>query len=160
MRIHPDTPDAGTVKAAAASLRPEDPPAWGRMSAPRMLEHCARFHEVYLGRRPTPLLVRVLGRLVGGPFIRRFLARSPLEMPRGMRTLPGLQVDGADDGADDRADEVAFTAARDRFLATFDEIEARSGTWDHPLYGRIDAEVGKALARHHAAHHLHQFGKL
>ena len=45
-------------------------------------------------------------------------------------------------------------------LATLDEVEAIQGAWDHPLYGRLDAEVAKAAARHHTAHHLHQFGAL
>ena len=152
--IHPELPDAHAIRTAVVAMRPEDEPAWGRMTAPQMLEHLARFHEVYLGRVPVPGLMRFLARLVGGPFVRKFLATSPWEMKRGMGTMPQLRMDRV------LVDEDQFDTVRSRVLATFDEIHAKTGSWDHPLYGSIDARTGQALARHHAAHHLHQFGKL
>lgn len=152
--IHPDVPDFAAVRSAVRALAPTDAARWGSMDAPRMVEHCARFNEVYLGRIEEGWAVRILARLFGGFAIRRFLATSPFEMKKGMTTLPALRM------AEEDFDAGRFEASRTRFLETLAEIEAISGAWAHPLYGRIDAEVGKALARHHAAHHLHQFGRL
>jgi hypothetical protein len=58
------------------------------------------------------------------------------------------------------APETPFEQNVEHLLETFQAIDRISGTWDHPLYGSIDAEAGKAMVRAHAAHHLHQFGLL
>jgi hypothetical protein len=153
-RFHPDIPDFATIRDAFESLEPTDAARWGTMDAPAMLEHVARFNEMYLGRVRVPGWTRVLARLFGGLFIRRLLATSPFETKRGMTTLPVLRV--AAEGAGD----ARFEEARVRLLRTLDEIEAMSGEWDHPLYGGLAADMGKALVRHHAAHHLNQFGRV
>jgi len=151
--IHPDTPDIAAVRGAFEALEAADERRWGTMTAPQMAEHIARFNEIYLGRIRVGGVTGFLARLVGKLFIRRFLAVSPYEMKRGMGTLPSIRIEEPVDGA-------AFENARARVLSTCAEIEAKTGEWDHPLYGRIPAEVGRALARHHAAHHLRQFGRL
>ncbi|MEK9501414.1 DUF1569 domain-containing protein [Gaopeijia maritima] len=151
---HPDLPDAATLSAAAARLESTTRPQWGRMSAPQMVEHCARFNEIYLGRQAVSPVVRLLARMFGGLFIKKFLRASPFEMQRNMKTLPELQM------TSEPAEPDHFEADRARLLATLAEIESITGRWKHPLYGTIDAEVGRALTRHHLAHHLHQFGVL
>ncbi len=151
--IHPDTPDIAAVRGAFEALEATDQRRWGTMTAPQMAEHVARFNEIYLGRIEVGGIMGFLARLVGKPFIRRFLATSPYAMKRGMGTIPAIRME-------EPVDEAAFEDARARVLSTFDEIEAKTGEWDHPLYGKIPAEVGRALARHHAAHHLRQFGRL
>lgn len=152
--IHPDTPAPDTIRAAVGRLTPQTSARWGTLNATGMLEHVARFHEIYLGRRSAPLPVRVLARLIGRPMIGKFLATSPFKMQRGMRTLPGLRIDAREVKAE------SFQRERARMLETFDEIHALVGEVAHPLYGRMDAEVVRALTRHHAAHHLSQFGVL
>lgn len=153
-QIHPDTPAPDAIREAVARLTPQTSRRWGTLSSTGMLEHVARFHEIYLGRRSTPWPVRALARLIGRPMIGKFLATSPFKMQRGMRTLPGLRIEAAD------VDAGSFEAHRARMLETFDEIDTLVGEVVHPLYGRIDADVVKALTRHHAAHHLSQFGLL
>jgi hypothetical protein len=152
--IHPDTPSPDAIREAVARLTPKTVARWGTMNAVGMLEHVARFHEIYLGRRSAPWLVRVLARLFGRPMIRKFLATSPSEMQRGMRTLPGLRIEA------DSVSDASFESVRARVLETFDELHATTGEVVSPLYGRIEAEVVQALTRHHAAHHLLQFGVL
>lgn len=152
--FHPHLPDHATVRSAFLRLEPDTPGRWGTLDATGMLEHCARFNETYLGRRKVSWMVRILGRLLGGVFVKKFLSDSPFAMKRGMGTLPSIRVEPSD------ADAAGFEDARGRLLATLDEIGAIRGTWDHPLYGRMDAEKGKALVRHHCTHHLHQFGVL
>lgn len=151
--LHPDLPDAATLTAAVARLEPTTRPQWGRMSAPQMVEHCVRFNDIYLGRQTMSPVMRLLARLFGGFFIRKFLRASPFEMPRNMKTLPQLQIEA-------EPAEGSFEVDRTRLVDSLTEIEAIRGRWKHPLYGSIDAEVGRALARHHLAHHLHQFGVL
>lgn len=157
--LHPDLPDAATLSAAAARLEPTTRPNWGRMSAPQMVEHCRRFNEIYLGRQAVSPVMRILARIFGGFFIRKFLRVSPFEMQRNMKTLPQLQAEDGPGGAPEKP-AGDFEADRTRLLHTLHEIEAITGRWRHPLYGSIDAETGRALARHHLAHHLHQFGVL
>lgn len=152
--IHPDIPDHTTVRDAFERLSPEATPRWGTLDATGMLEHCARFNELYMGRRGAPLPVRVLARLFSGLAVRKFTGASPFEMQHGMKTLSAIRVDPSS------ADQDTFEATRARLLATLDDLDAIEGTWAHPLYGRIDAESGKAMARSHAAYHLHQFGLL
>ena len=152
--IHPDTPAPDTIREAVARLTPETSARWGTLNATGMLEHVARFHEIYLGQRSAPWPVRMLARLIGRPMIGKFLATSPFKMRRGMRTLPGIRIDASEVKAE------SFETERARMLGTFDEIHALMGEVVHPLYGRIDADVVKGLTRHHAAHHLSQFGVL
>lgn len=152
VRPHPDLPDMEAVVAAFRRLEPDTEADWGRMDAPQMVEHLRRFNEIYLGRRPSPLLVRLLGRVLGGFFIKKLVTSSPFEMRHNMGTMPQIKMQPGS------APETPFEANVEKLLETFHEIDRISGTWDHPLYGSIDAEVGKALVRHHATHHLHQFG--
>jgi hypothetical protein len=151
--IHPDIPDAAEVRRAFEALEATDERRWGKMTAAQMTEHIARFNEIYLGRLKLGGFMGLMARLFGKFFVKRFLGVSPYEMKRGIGTIPAIRIE-------EPIDEEAFEAARTRILRTFEEIEARSGTWDHPLYGEIPAEVGRALARSHAAHHLRQFGRL
>lgn len=151
--IHPDIPDISEVRSAFETLDAGDARQWGTMSAAQMAEHIARFNEIYLGRLKIGGFMGMMARMFGKFFVRRFLAANPYEMKRGMSTLPAIRIE-------EPVDADAFEAARRRVLSTFEEIEAKSGEWDHPLYGTIPAEVGKALARSHAAHHLRQFGRL
>lgn len=154
LTAHPEIPDAATVRAGFERLSPDTQARWGTLDAPAMLEHIARFNELYLGRRQPSWMVRTLARLFAGPFLKKLLSVSPFDTQRGMRTLGDLRVEPS------TVDGAAFEEARARVISTLDELDAIRGTWDHPLYGSIDAETGKALVRHHAAHHLHQFGVL
>jgi len=134
-------------------LEVEDTPTWGTMTAPQMVEHCTRFNDLYLGRARAPFMIRIIARLFGGGFVRKLLEKSPFAMKRGIGTLGQLRVQ-------EPMDPNRFAQAKDNLSTTLHQIEAISGTWNHPLYGRIEASVGQALARHHLTHHLHQFGKL
>ena len=41
---------------------------------------------------------------------------------------------------------------------SFDMKNNPSVMVDHPLYGRVSAELVKKLVVHHTSHHFHQFG--
>ena len=147
-----DTPSFEGLRDALLRLDATTRPDWGKLDAQGMLEHCSRFVDLYLGRVPVSGAIRFAARWMGPLFLRRMVAKSPLDTPRNMRTLGALQPEAVD--AETFADALA------RFRSGLDEIEALEGEMDHVLYGPTDAASIKTLVRHHAAHHFHQFGLL
>lgn len=117
-----------------------------------MLRHCARFMELYLGAIGVNVGVRLLARLFGPMFLRRFIVKPLGGTPKNMRTLQSIRAD--EPGVLD------FDSERALFLQALSGVEALEGEVDHGLYGVMDAEEAKALVRHHTAHHFHQFGLL
>lgn len=151
---HPDIPTLARVRQAAGRLEATTAPRWGEMSAPEMVEHCTRLNRMYLGDTSAPWWVKPFTRLFRGPILRKFLETSPFDFPRGVGTLPSLKVQTSEVAAED------FERARAELVDTLDRTGEVTGRWKHPLYGSIDAELGKALVRTHTAHHLNQFGVL
>lgn len=153
----PDTPTLDALRAALPALRPDTTPAWGRLDATGMAQHCARFVDLYAGRVPVARPIRLLARLVGPLFLKRVVAKSPTRTPRNLSTLPALRVDAT---APAERDPAHFADARTRLDAALAEAATWTGTLDHVLYGPTDAETARNLVRHHTGHHFHQFGLL
>ena len=147
-----DTPTLAELAAALDHLQADTTPRWGKMNAPQMVRHSARFTDLYLGRIPVALPIRLLARLIGPIFLRKVLRGSPTATPKNLGTLPAIR--SAPDLEVDLAAEVADLRAR------FDEVAALEGTLDHPMYGKMEAESCRSLVRHHTAHHFNQFGLL
>ncbi len=147
-----DTPNFDEIRAAIGRLTPETERRFGTMSPGAMLRHTDRFVDLYLGNIAVKPWIRFAAKLVGPPFLRRMMAKSATESPKGMKTLPQIRVSSDDD--------VNFEQERSRFLEHLGMVEALEGTLDHALYGKLDAASAKGLVRHHTAHHLHQFGLL
>lgn len=147
-----DTPTLDELIAAVDRLEPGTTPAWGKLNAPSMLEHCARFVDLYLGRLTVSRPIRIMARLIGPLFLKRVLAKSPTATPKNLRTLGEISVDP------DLITE--FEPAADRLRAGLREVAGLSGVCQHVMYGDTDAETLQALVRHHTAHHFHQFGLL
>jgi hypothetical protein len=59
-----DGTSADEVKARLGQLRPGSERLWGKMSAPQMVEHCARSLEWAVGDTKPPRVL--IGRLIGG----------------------------------------------------------------------------------------------
>lgn len=146
----PDTPSLATLEEIFTRLRVDQKARWGKMNATQMTRHCAQFIDLYLGRVPVAFPIRMIARAIGPFFLRRVLAKSPLETPRNLSTLPALRVD--EDATLQHATE------RDRLLEGFREVSRLSGTISHPLYGATEAADIQNLVRHHTAHHANQFG--
>lgn len=151
---HPDIPSLDEVRAATERLEATMTPGWGKMTAPDMVEHCTRLNRMYLGELSAPFWVKPVTRLFRGMILRKFLETSPFDFSRGVGTLPSFKVEPGE------VEDGEFERVRSELLATLDRTAQITGTWDHPLYGKIDAELGKALVRTHTTHHLHQFGEL
>ena len=142
-----DTPTLDQLRALFAQLPADRAPDWGQMDASRMLEHCRRFNDLCLGRVRVGRGVRILARLIGPMFIKRFVRNSALRSPRSLRTLDAIRV----------VDPTEIEAARAALLNSIDEIAAVADGHRHPLYGSMRAVDVRNLARHHMAHHAHQF---
>lgn len=147
-----DTPTLQELETALAALGEGTRPAWGRMTAPQMVQHCRGFVDLYLGDVQVAAPVRWIARLIGPLFLKKVLAKSPLETPKNLGTLPALRAK--------EGEAVDFEAECTALRAGFQRLRALEGTVRHPLYGKADAETCRALVRHHTAHHFHQFGLL
>ena len=150
MEFHAETPSAEQLTAALAALEAGTQPAWGKLDAPGMVLHVNRFMELYLGERKMGGFAGWMARHLGKVFLRRVAVKSPFETPRNLATAPVLAVRA---GAD-LAGEV------ERFAVLLGQIEALTGTYEHPVYGAMPADDVKGLVRHHTAHHFFQFGLL
>ena len=117
-----------------------------------MLRHCSRFMELYLGAMNVGLALRLIGRWLGPPFLRRFIVRPLGETPRNMRTMQPLRLS--------EGETLDFTEVRRLFLEGLAGVESLNGIVHHRLYGSMRAEDAQALVRHHTAHHFYQFGLL
>ncbi|MEM9381254.1 MAG: DUF1569 domain-containing protein [Planctomycetota bacterium] len=147
-----DTPTLADLAAALDRLDAGTTPRWGKMDAPQMVRHSARFADLYLGRIPVSLPIRLVARMIGPMFLRKVLRGSPTATPKNLGTLPAIR--SVPDQEIDFAAEVAELRAR------FDEVAALDGVVDHPMYGKMEAESCRSLVRHHTAHHFNQFGLL
>ncbi len=145
-----DTPSFDDLRHIFDELNPEGDPRWGKMNRSQMVKHCRGFIDLYLGRVPTNFVIRALARMIGGVFLKKVLAKSPLETPKNMGTIPAIRANP--DLALDFPLEVR------KLLDGFREIEALTGLINHPLYGKTHAEDIQSLVRHHTAHHANQFG--
>ena len=147
-----DTPTLDELRAALARATADTPARWGKMDCPQMVKHCRELIDLYQGRAHVAAPMRWLARWIGPFFLRRTLGKSPTRTPRNLSTLPAIRAK--------EGEALDLEAERARLLVGLDEIEALTGTVDHPLYGPTDARDVVNLVRHHTAHHLNQFGLL
>lgn len=129
------------------SLSPDRSPAWGKMSVGQMLEHCARFNELCLGRIRPGWPIRLLARCLGPLFLRKLMGKSATEGPRELATLPQIRV----------VDPVDFAAAQARLQDAILGLRDLPAGHRHPLYGMMSGDDVRTLARYHMGHHAHQF---
>ena len=144
-----DPAAAAEVKARIASLRPDSPRQWGKMSVAQMLAHCIVSMEGAVGdRRPKRLL---FGRLMGG-LVKNKAIHGPDPLPRNSPTDPTFVI----------VDERDLEQERARLLALVDRFAAggaqKCTTHPHSFFGRLTPEEWAILMYKHLDHHLRQFG--
>ncbi len=143
-----DPATAAEVKARIASLRPDSPRQWGRMSVAQMLAHCATSMETAVDdRRPKRLLI---GRLIGG-LVKRSVVNGPRPLGRNAPTDPTFVV----------ADQRDLERERARLLALVDRFAAGGAmqctTHPHSFFGPMTPSEWSVLMYKHLDHHLRQF---
>lgn len=139
-----DTARRDALVARLDRLRHDQPPRWGKMSAPQMVTHMIeafrmRDGELSIRRMRVPLrqLVKWVALYVlpfpkGAPTARELLTRKPTTWD---------------------ADVAALRAAI--LAATRPAAQARIG--DHPIFGHMTADDWGVLLHKHTDHHLRQF---
>jgi hypothetical protein len=147
-----DTPSFDELRRIFGELAPEGEPRWGTMDRGQMVKHCRGFIDLYQGRVKTNWVIRLLARMIGGAFLKKVLAKSPLETPKNMGTIPAIRAK--------QGEPLDFQHEVQQLLGGFREIEALTGIVQHPMYGPTHAEDIQSLVRHHTAHHANQFGLL
>lgn len=136
-----------SIVARIAQLTPESAPAWGRMTAPQMLAHCADALRMAYGDLPCAPKDVPLARLA--PV--KWLILHVLPFPKGSPTARELLARTPSAWGDERA---AIVALVDRF-----EREVNRPNWPaHPLFGPLTGKEWGTLACKHLDHHLRQFG--
>ena len=127
-------------------LTPESRPAWGRMSAPRMVAHLSDAMRMALGDLPTKSKRLPLRHTPLKQLIVYFMP-----FPKNAPTAPELL--SSEPGEWAAALETCRTLI-DRFAA-----ERRDRDWpEHPAFGRLTAAQWGILGYRHMDHHLRQFG--
>jgi len=146
MRTLWNADDRASLHARFARLTPETRPAWGSMSASRMLVHVtdgvrSALGELDVAPRSGPLAMWPLNNLV----------MFHLPWPKGAPTAPELL---ARTPAEWSAELEALRTALDRF-----GTRSLEGTWPrHAAFGHIGGDRWGRLLYRHTDHHLRQFG--
>jgi oxepin-CoA hydrolase/3-oxo-5,6-dehydrosuberyl-CoA semialdehyde dehydrogenase len=159
MKVRFDVNDPGLREAflrtllrdAIASLQPQDPPRWGRMTAQQMLEHLAWSFELSTGRAQVDCPIPEEKRERMKAFLYHNRPTPPDFMnPALEEGLPALQYAGLPEAAAALGREV------DRFL---EQAGSQAGAvHTHPVFGPLGVEEWSRSHFKHGCHHLLQFG--
>ena len=131
------------------NLNKEAVPSWGKMNASQMLNHCNLFIDLYLNKIEVPWLMRTISRVLSPIFINYILKKDYTQAPKNLNTYSKIRVDDL---------SIDFEKEKSRLIEQLHQIDELQGMVDHPLYGRVSAELVKKLVVHHTSHHFHQFG--
>ena len=131
------------------NLKKEALPSWGKMNASQMLNHCNLFIDLYLNKIEVPWLMRTISRVLSPIFINYILKKDYTQAPKNLNTYNKIRVDDL---------SIDFEKEKNRLIEQLQQIDDLQGMVDHPLYGRVSAELVKKLVVHHTSHHFHQFG--
>ena len=137
------------IRRRLATLRPDSPRQWGKMSAPQAVAHMSVGLESALGDREIPQVW--FGKLIG-PFVKKFALGDDKPFARNAPTAPEFLIAGERDLAREREKLLGLI---DRFVAGGPAaLEGRR----HAFFGRMTAEEWAVLQYKHLDHHLRQFG--
>ncbi len=129
-----------------ARLSPEAKPRWGRMNAPQMLAHLAKWMQMAEGGMETaemklPLRYPPLKQLV----------IYWLPWPKGIPTAPELVCRETFDWAIEQA------AVRE-LVHSFEKRDPKAPWPVHPAFGKLTSRAWGVLGYRHMDHHFRQFG--
>ncbi|HWL39805.1 MAG TPA: DUF1569 domain-containing protein [Gemmatimonadaceae bacterium] len=127
-------------------LSPDARPRWGRMNAPQMLAHLARWMQMADGGMETadmklPYRYPPLKQLV----------IYWLPWPQGVPTAPELVCT-------EQFDWASESAAVRRLVHTFEKRDPRAPWPVHPAFGKLTSRAWGVLGYRHIDHHFRQFG--
>ena len=140
-----DRDDCAALIQRLQRVRPDAAPAWGTLTAPRMLCHVADQMRVALGDVPCQPAHTLATRTL----LKFLVVNTGLRPPRGkIRTAPEMLA--------------SQPATWDADVATCVELARRIGAGSahavHPTFGPLSPEEWGRLSWKHVNHHLVQFG--
>lgn len=142
--------DNDRIRQRIASLTPDSPRQWGKMSVGGMICHLHDSFELGLGERHA----RPISLPIPKGLIKVVALGIPIPWPKNLMTMPEVRqgAGGTPPGifVDDRARLLDVLA---RFAAS-QELDKTS----HPLFGKISRADWLRWGYLHADHHLRQFG--
>lgn len=126
-------------------LSPESKPAWGQLTAPRMICHVSDQLRVALGDLPS----KDQSNLVKRTLVRLLVVHTPFEPPPGkIQTAPEMLTTQPTSWEED--------------CGTFESLVQRlaesGGFQPHPAFGPLSKDEWGRLSWKHINHHLRQFG--
>lgn len=131
-----------------ATLTSADTPAWGRLTAPRMLAHITDGLRMSVGDLTCAPKNIPLAR----SFPLKQLIINWLPFPKNTPTAPELLAREPGPWAEETA---AFAALIERFAAG-----KTPSRWPaHPVFGQLTEKQWGVLGYRHLDHHLRQFGR-
>lgn len=142
--------DLETVLSHLNKLKAETKPAWGKMSAQRMVEHLTDTIRIATGENPQELIIPE-------DKVERMVAFLYSDKPMAQ----DMQVPFAKEGTPLRNEELEL--AIDEFVDVyleFQELFAQNPELKtvHAYYGPLDYEQWDLLNKKHLTHHFTQFG--
>lgn len=142
--------DLETVLSHLNKLKAETKPAWGKMSAQRMVEHLTDAIRIATAENPQELLIPE-------DKVERMVAFLYSDKPMAQ----DMQVPFAKEGTPLRNEELEL--AIDEFVDVyleFQELFAQNPELKtvHAYYGPLDYEQWDLLNKKHLTHHFTQFG--
>ncbi len=137
------------IRTRLRSVRVDDHPRWGKMTAKKMMRHVGCSYEVALGERTV---APVEGR---APVLVKFVAlRVPVRWPKNLSTTHELKravMENLD---------CPFDALVDAAVAKMQAVATGNRhAPTHPIFGPMTAEDWMRWGYLHADHHLRQFGR-
>ncbi len=142
-------PNIESILATLAKLTSEKKPAWGEMSAQRMVEHLTDSVQVSTGKNQLELLI---------PEEKIEKMQAFLASDKGMAKNIEVPFAKKDTPVRNEELELAIDELVDEWLAFKEYYEENpSATQLHPFYGQLNFEQWKQLHAKHFTHHFQQF---
>ena len=141
--------DKQEILARIASIHPQSPRRWGKMSPSQMICHLTDAYRMGLGERAVPPVA-----LFPRAPIRWLALWVPIPWPHGFPAAPELnQRIGGTKPSDFERDVLELRATIERFTS-----RPRDFHWKkHPHFGSMTRKDWMRLGYLHANHHLRQF---
>jgi len=127
-------------------LSPEATPLWGRMNAPQMLAHLAKWMEMAEGRLETAEVKRP----IRYPPLKQLVVYF-LPWPKGVPTAPELKCRDLFDW------DKEYAAVR-QLIHSFEKRDPKAPWPVHPAFGKLTSRAWGVLGYRHTDHHFRQFG--
>ena len=137
------------IRERLRSVRVDDHPLWGKMTAKRMVRHLICSNEVALGERVVDPMEWPL------PVVIKWIAlRSGLRWRKNIQTVPALKRAIAEHS------EAEFQVLLPAVIGSMEAV-ARGPQYapSHPMFGPMTPEDWMRWGYLHADHHLRQFGR-